>query len=173
MASEYMFQQLNGNNAAAIDCTLTGTRLMNDFATYEIFWHWLWTTLHREAVLTEDGRTTRKGETVGRGLMKRLIDERSAAVAVYFAEQDRQGVRSRFDRSKAALVMEILERQIFHDQWIQYGSRALDSLKEEAGADQRLILDAIFAASRKAAATSGATAVHAYDYVHDVFPQNP
>ena len=173
MASEYMFQQLNGNNAAAIDCTLTGARLMNDFATYEIFWHWLWTTLHREAVLTEYGPTTRKGETVTRGLLKRLIDERSAAVADYFTEQDRQGVRSRFDRSKAALVMEILERQIFHDQWIQYGSRALDSLKEETGLDQRRILDAIFAASRDAAARHGAGALHAYDYVQDVFPRNP
>jgi malate synthase len=170
MASEYMFQQLNGNNAAAIDCPLTGTRLMNDLATYEIFWHWLWTTLHREAVLTEDGPATRKGATVGRQLMKRLIDERSAAVEAYFADQDRRGVQSRFDRSKAGLVMEILERQIFHDRWIQYGSRMLDSLKEEPETDRRVLLNAIFAGSREAAAGYGAHALRAYDYVYDVVP---
>jgi malate synthase len=158
MASEYMFQQLNGNNAAAIDCPLTGARLMNDLATYEIFWHWLWTTLHREAVSRE--------------LMKRLVDERRAAVDAYFAEQDRQGVRSRFDRSKAPLVMELLERQIFHHRWIQYGSRVLDSLKEESATDQRRILEAIFAGSRDEAAKHGAKALAAYDDVYDAFPEN-
>ena len=168
MASEYMFQQLNGNNAAAIDCPLTGTRLMNDLATYEIFWHWLWTTVHREASLTEDGLATRKGATVGRQLMRRLIAERSAAVAAYFAEQDRRGVQGRFDRSKAGLVMNILERQIFHERWIQYGSRLLDSLKEESETDRGLILNAIFAGSREAAAEHGARALAAYDYVYDV-----
>ncbi len=144
MASEYMFQQLNGNNAAAIDCTLTGLRLMNDFATYEIFWHWLWTALRHEAVLTEDGQTTKKGERVTRALMKRLLDERSAAVREFFAGQDRLGARSRFDRSKAGLVMEILERQLFHPRWIQYGSRVLDSVKEEPESERAGILQAIF-----------------------------
>ena len=42
MATEYMYQQLHGNNAAAIDDPNTGLRFMNDLATYEIFWHFLY-----------------------------------------------------------------------------------------------------------------------------------
>ena len=36
MATEFMYQQLHGNNAAAIDDPNTGLRFMNDLATYEI-----------------------------------------------------------------------------------------------------------------------------------------
>jgi malate synthase len=177
MASEYMFQQLNGNNAAAIDDTLSGTRLMNDFATYEIFWHWLWTALHHQAALTEDGESTRKGDRVTRGLMKRLLDERSAAVKAYFAEQDRQGVKSRFDRTKAGLTMEILERQLFHPRWIQYGSRVLDSVKEEGESARKEILEAVFSDSRDEVARKAAggewseAALRAHDFVYDVFAE--
>jgi len=121
MASEYMFQQLNGNNAAAIDDYLGGTRLMNDFATYEIFWHWLWTALRHEVALTADGESTKEGDRVTRPLMKRLLDARSAAVRAYFAEQDRQGIKSRFDSSQAGRVMDILERELFIARWIQCG----------------------------------------------------
>ncbi len=169
MASEYMFQQLNGNNAAAIDDPLTGTRLMNDFATYEIFWHWLWTALWHEATLTEDGLSTKKGDRVTRERMKRLLDDRREAVRAFFAEQDRQGIRSRFDRSKAGLVMEILERQLFFPRWIQYGSRVLDSVKEESEADARQILDAVFSDSRDEEWPP--LALRAYDFVYDVFDE--
>jgi malate synthase len=171
MASEYMFQQLNGNNAAAIDCTLSGARLMNDFATYEIFWHWLWTALRHESTLTEDGPATKKGDRVTRSLMKRLLDERSETVRRFFADQDRAGVKSRFDRTKAPLVMEILERQLFHPRWIMYGSRVLDSVKEVAEADRKPILDAIFSATREEAAKRGAEGLEAHDYVFDVFAE--
>lgn len=175
MSSEYMFQQLNGNNAAAIDDTLSGTRLMNDFATYEIFWHWLWTALHHGVTLTEDGESTRKGGRVTRDIMKRLLDERTGAVKAYFAEQDRQGVKSRFDRSKAGLTMEILERQLFHPRWIQYGSRVLDSVKEESESARKEILDAIFSGSlgevtRKVAGGEWSKeALRVYDFVYDIF----
>jgi malate synthase len=175
MASEYMFQQLNGNNAAAIDDTLSGTRLMNDFATYEIFWHWLWTALHHGASLAEDGESTRKGERVTRDLMKRLLDERTSAVKAYFAEQDRQGVKSRFDRTKAGLTMEILDRQLFHPRWIQYGSRVLDSVKEESESVRREMLDAVFSPSREDVSWKVASgewtkeALRAYDFVYDHF----
>ena len=169
MSSEYMFQQLNGNNAAAIDDTLSGARLMNDFATYEIFWHWLWTALHRGTALTEDGDSTKKGDRVTKELMKRLLDERTKTVEEYFAEQDRKGVKSRFDRSKAPLTMEILERQLFHPQWIQYGSRVLDSVKEEPEGDRKPILDAIFSESRDEAKKKGEKAARACDFVYDIF----
>lgn len=175
MSSEYMFQQLNGNNAAAIDDYLTGTRLMNDFATYEIFWHWLWTALRHEVKLTEDGQTTQKGDRVTRKLVERLLDERDAAVKEYFDRQDREGIRSRFDRRLAPVTMAILRRQLFHPQWIMYGSRVLLSVIESGASDRDTELDAIFSRSRKAVVTrikkrqlpSGV--LMAYDFVYDIF----
>src|ERR1041384_7759544 len=110
--------------------------------------------------------------------MKRLLDERSAKVREYFSDQDRKGVKSRFDRSKAPLVMEILERQLFHPGWIQYGSRVLDSVKEESESDRKAILAAVFADSRDVVAAKvgkgewPAVALRAYDFVYDVF-ENP
>ena len=179
MASEYMFQQLNGNNAAAIDDYLSGTRLMNDFATYEIFWHWLWTALHHGVALTEGGPSTKKGERVTVELMKRLLDERTEAVKAYFAEQDRKGIKSRFDRSKAPLTMDILERQLLHPRWIMYGSRVLDSVKEESEENRKQILEAVFLDSREAVSERvnkgewTSVALDAYDFVYDVFPSEP
>ena len=176
MASEYMFQQLNGNNAAAIDDYLSGTRFMNDFATYEIFWHWLWTALHHRVALTESGTSTKKGDDVTPELIKRLLGERKETVRAYFAEQDRKGVKSRFDRSKAAATMEILERQLLHPRWIMYGSRVLDSVKEEPETSRGQILDAVFTATRAAVAESvrkgdwAPVALAAYDFVYDIFP---
>jgi malate synthase len=175
MASEYMFQQLNGNNAAAIDDPLTGTRLMNDFATYEIFWHWLWTALRHQAPMSEAGAGTRFGERVTPALMKRLLNERTETVKQYFADQDRRGVKSRFDRSKAWIVMQILERQLLHPGWITYGSRVLDSIKEAPEPERGPILEAVCADSRDAVAAKvragawPAAALAAFDYVYDVF----
>ncbi|MBI2822796.1 MAG: hypothetical protein HYX74_11295 [Acidobacteria bacterium] len=174
MASEYMFQQLNGNNAAAIDDYLTGARLMNDFATYEIFWHWLWTVVHHRVGLTQDGKTTRQGEAITPAMVCRLLDERTKAVESYFAEQDRRGIASRFDRRKAPLVMELLRRQILHPQWITYGARVLLSLVESGPAEQDQILEAVFSPSAEAVAQkvqSGqlpSAALHCYKYVYDM-----
>src|SRR5262245_64158423 len=64
MATEYMYQQLHGNNAAAIDDPNTGLRFMNDLATYEIFWHFLYLTVLHGARLTDDGRLAKKGDPV-------------------------------------------------------------------------------------------------------------
>lgn len=173
MATEYMFQQLNGNNAAAIDDYLSGTRLMNDFATYEIFWHWLWTTLHHQVELTEDGKTTKKAERVTERLMSRLLDERWKTVEEYFAEQDRQGMVSRFDRSKAPLVMDMLRRQLLHPRWIMYGSRVLLSIIESDEEEREQILAAVFSPSRQdvvgkvEAGELPEKVLSAYDYVYD------
>jgi malate synthase len=164
MASEYMFQQLNGNNAAAIDDYLTGTRLMNDFATYEIFWHWLWTALHHQVALTQDGKTTKAGERVTPELMNRLLDERTKDVDTYFAQQDAQGIVSRFDRSKAPLVMDLLRRQLLHPRWITYGSRVLLSIIEAAPAERDAILEAVFSASPDAVPAGPAKAAAGYVY---------
>ena len=175
MASEYMFQQLNGNNAAAIEDYLSGNRLMNDFATYEIFWHWLWTALHHRVELTRDGESTKRGERVRPELMERLLQERAQQVKEYFAEQDRQGIQSRFDRSKAPLVLELLARQLSHNQWITYGSRVLLSIIEVSPEAREQVLEAVFSTSRKEVVSkvrSGELpefALDTYDYVYDVF----
>ena len=173
MASEYMFQQLNGNNAAAIDDYLSGTRLMNDFATYEIFWHWLWTTLHHQVELTQDGKTTQQGDCVSEELMTRLLDERTRDVEEYFAEQDRQGIVSRFDRSKAPLVMDLLRTQLLHPEWIMYGSRVLLSIIEFEEEERQQIIKAVFDMKREdlagqvEAGELPAAVLSAYDYVYD------
>ena len=174
MATEYMFQQLNGNNAVAIDDYLSGTRLMNDFATYEIFWHWLWTTLHHQQGLSRGGKTTQEGERVNESLMSRLLEERWRDVEAYFSEQDRQGIVSRFDRSKAPLVMEVIRRQLFHSQWIMYGSRVLLSIIEADEKEREQTLTAIFSPSRAEVVGKvetgelSPTALAAYDYVYDI-----
>ncbi len=160
MASEYMFQQLNGNNAAAIDDYLSGTRLMNDFATYEIFWHWLWTVLRHGSKLTEDGTIAKKGERVTQDMVVRLLDERSLAVKEYFETQDREGIKSRFDRRFAPVTMEILRRQLLHPRWITYGSRVLLSIIESGEVERARILDEIF--SRPPARSSS------HDFVYDI-----
>ena len=173
MASEYMFQQLNGNNAAAIDDYLSGTRLMNDFATYEIFWHWLWTTLHHQVELTQDGKTTQQGDRVTEELMTRLLDDRTKDVEEYFAEQDRQGIVSRFDRSKAPLVMHLLRTQLLHPEWIMYGSRILLSIIESEEEERQQIIWAVFDMKREdlvgqvEAGEVPAAVLSAYDYVYD------
>jgi malate synthase len=172
MSSEYMFQQLNGNNAAAIDDYLSGTRLMNDFATYEIFWHWLWTTLHHQVELTQNGETTKQRDRVTKKLMHRLLDERREDVTKYFAEQDKQGIVSRFDRSKAPLVMDLLQTQIFHPEWIMYGSRILLSIIESER-EQQQIIEAVFSMKREELVGKvetgelSKTVLSSYDYVYD------
>ena len=52
-ATEYMVGQQEGNNAVAIEDPDTHIRHMNDFATFEIFWHWLWTLYHHKRMTPE------------------------------------------------------------------------------------------------------------------------
>src|SRR5207253_2254743 len=107
MATEYMYQQLHGNNAAAIDDPNTGLRFMNDLATYEIFWHFLYLTVLHGARLTDDGKYGKKGEPVTADLFVKLLDERREVVKKFFAER---GVK--YEDTDAELVLQILKRQI-------------------------------------------------------------
>src|SRR5881409_2634543 len=84
MATEFMYQQLHGNNAAAIDDPNTGLRFMNDLATYEIFWHFLYLTVFHGAELTADGKYSKKGERVTPALFMTLLDERRETVKELF-----------------------------------------------------------------------------------------
>jgi len=189
MASEYMFQQLNGNNAAAIDDMIEGengqmkpkgTRLMNDFATYEIFWHWLKTVVQHKKKLTKGGSLSKEGDVVDTALIKKLLGERRATVAEYFRTHPPVGTAAKFDRSKADLVMDILEKQLLHTRWITYGSRVLLSIvqaDETKELTREETVASVFVNSREELLEKIARkqlpleALTVHDYVYDVYPQ--
>jgi malate synthase len=165
MATEYMYQQLQGNNAAAIYDPNTGLRFMNDLATYEIFWHFLYLTVYHGVELTADGKMTKKGDRVTPELFVRLIDERRDTVKELF--------------KKLNITYEQTHALVPQPRWIKYGSRVLLSVIEQPEADREAILEAIFGnredvVARLARATDPATrarlekALNAYDYVYDV-----
>ena len=187
MATEFMYQQLQGNNAAAIYDPRTGLRFMNDLATYEIFWHFLYLAVLHRVELTADGPTTKKGERVTPELFVRLLDARREDVKQLFSKL---GID--YDKTDAELVLTVLKRQVVtagpggtlvpQPRWIKYGSRVLLSIIEQPEADRAAILDAIFSA-RKASLARLATAsdpaarlrhdkaLQAHDYVYDVMPE--
>ncbi|MEO8482932.1 MAG: hypothetical protein ABI634_12030 [Acidobacteriota bacterium] len=186
MATEYMYQQLHGNNAAAIDDPNTGLRFMNDLATYEIFWHFLYLAVHHSVELTDDGRFSKKGMRVTPELFLALLDERREVVKSLFAKTG-----TPYESTDAELVLQILRRQIVEDRpdgtvasqprWIKYGSRVLLSMIERPADERAAILTAVTrdrsdTEAALAAATSPASrrlaeiALDAYDYVHDAGP---
>ena len=135
---------------------------MNDLATYEIFWHFLYLVVYHGATLTADGTYSKAGERVTPQLFLRLLDERRETVKALFAT-----LGTRYEDTDAELVLQILKRQVVDDstgtpkpqpRWIKYGSRVLLSLIEQSAADRDAIMDGIFSRSRdelvKAAATS-------------------
>jgi len=185
MATEFMYQQLHGNNAAAIDDPNTGLRFMNDLATYEIFWHFLYLTVFHGAELTDDGRYSKKGDRVTPQLFVQLIDERRDTVKALF-----KTLNTTYEDTDAELVLQVLKRQVVDDtggtlvpqqRWIKYGSRVLLSLIEQSPADREVILDAIFKDAREQLLARvqqagdaksrdlAQRALRAHDYVYDVF----
>jgi malate synthase len=185
MATEYMYQHLQGNNAAAIYDPKTGLRFMNDLATYEIFWHFLYLTVFHGAEITADGQMSRKGDRVTPELFVKLIDERRETVKQLF-----KTLNVVYEQTNAELVLQVLKRQVVEERdgrlvpqprWIKYGSRVLLSLIEQPEADRQAIFDAIFSdradvAARLAGASDPAArarlqkALDAFDYVYDIPP---
>jgi hypothetical protein len=149
MSTEFMYQQLLGNNAAAIYDPRTGLRFMNDLATYEIFWHFLYLTVFHHVELTADGKYSRKGDRVTPELFLKLLDERRQTVKELFAK-----LGTDYAKTNAELVLTILKRQVVETRpdgkvvpqprWIKYGSRVLLSIIEEPDAERTAILDGIF-----------------------------
>jgi malate synthase len=186
MATEFMYQQLQGNNAAAIDDPKTGLRFMNDLATYEIFWHFLYLTVFHGVTLTDDGKYSKKGDRVTPQLFDRLLEERRQTVKELFAKL---GVV--YEKTHAELVLQVLRKQVIdtapdgtlvpQKRWLKYGSRVLISLVEQTPAARDAILDAVFtdrpelvarvkrAAGDAAALDVARRALKAHDYVYDVF----
>ena len=184
MATEYMYQQLQGNNAAAILDPRTGLRFMNDLATYEIFWHFLYLSVFHGVTITADGQMTKKGDRVTPELFVRLIDERRETVKALFKTL---GVV--YEQTNAELVLQLMKRHVVdttpdgrlvpQSRWIKYGSRVLLAIIEQPETDRTAILEAIFSdrqatVDRLARATDPATrprlekALQAHDYVYDV-----
>jgi hypothetical protein len=184
MATEFMYQQLLGNNAAAIYDPRTGLRFMNDLATYEIFWHFLYLTVFHRVELTADGKYTQKGDRVTPELFLRLLDERRETVKQLFVK-----LGTDYARTNAELVLTVLKRQVVEarpdgkmvpqSRWIKYGSRVLLSIIEEPDADRTAILDGIFGDREDLVArleeahdpksrALAAKVLRAYDFVYDV-----
>jgi malate synthase len=184
MATEFMYQQLLGNNAAAIYDPRTGLRFMNDLATYEIFWHFLYLTVFHHVELTADGTFSKKGDHVTPDLFLKLLDERRDTVKQLFAK-----LGTVYEKTNAELVLSILRRQVVETRadgrvvpqprWIKYGSRVLLSIIEEPDADRAAILDGIFGdreslvealerAHEPKARALAEKVLRAHDFVYDV-----
>jgi malate synthase len=194
MAANYGFQILNGNFAAAIDDYELSLRFMNDLATYRIDVSWLWSLVHHQAAIAKDGYLKRPALTedgvvptvnalevkAGSRFTRELFDKvwncHDEWTAQFFAEQDRHAGAGRFDRTKAAVIMEILKRQLLSPRYIQHSARVLFVVAQANQQERSEILDAIFDLSRQEivkqveAGTLDKIALAAYDYVYDIFP---
>ena len=111
MSTEFMYQQLLGNNAAAIYDPRTGLRFMNDLATYEIFWHFLYLTVFHGVELTADGKYSKEGDRVTPELFLKLLDERRETVKELFAK-----LGTVYEKTNAELVLTMLKRQVVEEQ---------------------------------------------------------
>ena len=194
MAANYGFQILNGNFAAAIDDYELKLRFMNDLATYRIDVSWLWTLVHHRAVITKDGYLKRPALTadgvepavnadrVEAGtrftpdVLRKVFESHNEWTNAFFAELDRRGDPGRFDRAKARVIMELLERQLLSPRYIQHSARVLFVVGQATEEERPQILDAIFDLSREeivrrvTAGTLSRVARAAHDYVYDIFP---
>jgi malate synthase len=193
MAANYGFQILNGNFAAAIDDYELCLRFMNDLATYRIDMSWLWTLVQHQATITKDGylkrplltedgvvpaenaEAVKAGTRFSRELFEKLWTYHNQWTEAFFAELDRHGDPGRFDRSKAAVIMELLKRQLLSPRYIQHSARVLFVVGAAGEQERAQLLDAIFVHSREellkgvAAGSIGKKALEAHDYVFDIF----
>ena len=197
MAANYGFQILNGNFAAAIDDYELKLRFMNDLATYRIDVSWLWTLVRHQAVITKDGYLKRPvltddgvepaanaeqvkaGTRFTRDLFRKVWTYHNEWTKAFFAEQDRRGDPGRFDRSKADLIMELLDKQLCSPHYIQHSARVLFVVGQAGKQERSELLQAIFdldrdeLVKRVSSGKIGRAALAAHDYVFDIFPQTP
>jgi len=193
MAANYGYQILNGNFAAAIDDYELKLRFMNDLATYRIDVSWLWTLLRHKAVITKDGHLKRPlltedgvepaanadlvkaGTPFTRDLFDKLWNYHNEWTRAFFAELDKRGDQGRFDRGKADVIMEILEKQLPSPLYLQHSARVLFVVGQANQEDRKQFLEAIFDLKREdvvrrvQAGTLSQAALAAHDYVFDIF----
>jgi malate synthase len=195
MAANYGFQILNGNFAAAIDDYELSLRFMNDLATYRIDVSWVWTLLHHRAAITKDGflkrpmltedgvvpaanaREVKAGTRFTPELFDTVWEYHNEWTSAFFAELDRRGDPGRFDRAKAAVIMDILKRQLLSPRYVQHSARVLFVVAPAASRDRGPLLEAIFDLSREEivirvrAGTLPPSALAAHDYIYDIFAE--
>jgi malate synthase len=193
MAANYGFQILNGNFAAAIDDYELKLRFMNDLATYRIYVSWLWALVRHGSAITKDGHLQRQaltedgvvlgapaepveaGAKFTRELFQKVWSYHDEWTKAFFAEQDRRGEASRFDRTKADVIMELLHRQLLSPRWVQHSARVLFVVGQASASERGPILEAIFdlerpeIVSRVKAGSLPESALRAHDYALDVF----
>jgi malate synthase len=193
MSANYGFQILNGNFAAAIDDYELKLRFMNDLATYRIDASWLWTLAHHQATITKDGYLKRPaltedgvepsvnadfikaGSRFTRDLFEKVWTYHNEWTEAFFAELDRRGDHGRFDRGKAAVIMDLLKRQLLSPRYIQHSARVLFVVGRANAKERAQILEAIFDLTREEvvkrvdSGTLSAAALFAHDYVFDIF----
>src|SRR2546427_1267651 len=194
MAANYGFQILNGNFAAPLDHYELALRFMNDLATYRIDVSWLWSLIHHQAAITKDcylKRSTltedgcvpslnafeiKAGTRFTKELFEKLWNYHNEWTSAFFAELDRRGDPAGFDRAKAAIIMEILKRELLSPSYIQHIARVLLTVGQANKQERAQILEAIFDLSREEiikrvqAGTLNKIALVAHDYVYDIFP---
>jgi len=115
------------------------------------------------------------GTRFTRELFEKVWDYHNEWTSEFFAELDRRGDPGRFDRAKAPIIMELLERQLLSPRYIQHSARVLFVVGQANQQERAQILEAIFDLSseeivkRVQAGTLNKTVLAAYDYVHDIF----
>jgi isocitrate lyase len=146
-AIQYMYSQQSGENAAAIEDPISGIRFMNDFATYEIFWHWLWTMVHHNIRLEDvpadySDKTFASpyfktvyghgapyaGKKMGYALFNEILSGYEADIINTVFKKD----YSAYDVSLWPSVFEIMRRQITAPKLANYGSPTLLALVDES-----------------------------------------
>ena len=110
-----------------------------------------------------------------RELFEKVCHYHDEWTSAFFAELDRRGDPGRFDRSKAPVIMELLQRQLLSPRYIQHSARVLFVVGQANAQDRAQILEAIFDLTReeilkrvRAAALDERT-LAAHDYVYDIF----
>jgi malate synthase len=126
-------------------------------------------------VLAPSGEAVKAGTRFTRELFQKVFDYHNEWTAQFFAELDRSGDPGRFDRSKAPIIMELLQRQLQSPRYLQHSARLLFLLAEPGDAGRKEILEAVFDLSRDEivqrveAGKMSKAALAAHDYVYDIF----
>jgi malate synthase len=137
----------------------------------------------KRPTLTEDGvepatnaEQVKAGTRFTRELFDKIWTYHNEWTHAFFAEQDRRGDPGRFDRSKADVIMEILQKQLLSPRYIQHSARVLFVVGQAGAQERKQLLEAIFdlsrldAVKRVQAGTLSQAALGAHDYVFDIFP---
>jgi len=124
-------------------------------------------------VLGKPDAEVKAGSRFTPALFKQVFDAHDEWTRAFFAEQDQRGEPARFDRTKADVIMRLLERQLVSPRYIQHSARVLFVIGQAPQAEHEALLTAIFdldrneVARRVGAGTLPTSVLAARDYCHD------